>query len=223
MYDCGEESSREQTEMSVRTGLAGLASLLMLIACQTNVGRQVAIPGTSSIVEVQSVSLRSTYLDVVLVGDRFTGRLFFLSSEECRRLLVLDTHVSYRRTGPWGEVNDADGHCEAIGIGALAHWRDQNPKQRKLQRARRTARFQVVFTDEEYALARGRFPLAAAIYWPVSDDTIAVIPRSEACSEPLERGEALMEYRANGPEALVLISSLGTCAIEGFVIPSPGA
>jgi len=199
--------------------LLALAGLL-LAACQAQrIVEQIAVPGTSELVTVQSVTQRSVYLDAVLVGDRLSGRFFFPAAGDCPRLLAAQASVRYRRVGPWGEVSDADGHCEAVGIGGLGWWRDQNKKQRALGKLRKPARFQVVFSDEAYALARGDFPLAGAIYWPNSQDTIALIPRNEACRQPLERGEAAMEYRTNGPEALVLISPDGICEIEGFVQP----
>jgi hypothetical protein len=192
----------------------------LLAACQgQNIREQIAVPGTSDLVKVQSVVQRSVYLDAVLVGDRMSGRFFFPAAGECLRLLEAQASVTYRRVGAWGEVSDADGHCEAVGIGGLGWWRDQQRKPRALGKMRKPARFQVIYTDEDYALARGDFPLAGAVRWPLSQDTIAVIPRNEACRQPLERGAAAMEYRASGPEALVLISPDGICEIEGFVQP----
>ncbi len=209
-----------RTEWRGRARLLVGVTGLVLAACQgQRIREQIAIPGTSDLVKVQSVAQRSVYLDAVLVGDRMSGRFFFPASGDCPRLLEAQASVQYRRVGAWGEVSDADGHCEAVGIGGLGWWRDQNRKQRALGKKRKPARFQVIFTDEAYAFARGDFPLAGAVRWPLAQDTIAVIPRSEACRQPLERGEAAMEYRTNGPEALVLISPDGICEIEGFVQP----
>ena len=200
---------------------AAVAASLALAACQgRSVLEQLALPGSSESVRVDKVEARSVYLDAVLLGDGFSGRFFFPADEPCRRLLVQGAKRSYRRVGDWGEVTDGDEHCAAVGLAGLAHWRDQHPKPRDLARERRPARFQIVYTDKEYALARGRFPLAGAVYWRRGDDTIAVIPRSDACREPLERGEALMEYRTNGSPALQLLSSEGICPIEGFITPS---
>ena len=204
---------------------AALCLLLPLLACESGpISRPPSVPGTARPVEVQSVVERSEYLDAVLVGESFSGRRFFPRTGDCPRLLVAGEQRQFRNSGPWGRVDDDEGSCNAVGIGALAHWRNQHRTPRNLSNRRAPARFRVVFTDQEYALARGRFPLATAVFWSMVQDTIAVIPRSVACSEPLERGHASMEYRRSGPEALVLISTLGTCPIEGLVTPlsNPG-
>ena len=209
------------TLSAIRFQIAGVAALLVLAACQgRSVIQQMKLPGASEPVRVEKVETRSVYLDAVLVGDHFSGRLFFPANDVCKGLLVKGAERSYRRLGDWGEVTDGEGQCPAIGLGGLEYWRDQNPKPRDLAQKRSPARFEVVYTDEDYALARGRFPLASAVYWKRSDDTLALIPRSDACREPLERGEALMKYRTNGSPALELVSSAGVCPIEGLITPS---
>ena len=177
------------------------------------------LPFTSTEVQVHGAVARSVYLDTILVGRKFSGRLFFSSTEDCRRMLKEGAALKYTRNGPWGEVSDGQGVCEPVGIGALSQWRDTNPKPRRAGMQRSPAHFEVVFQDDEYAFVRGRFPIAAALGWTRADDTIAVVPLSETCKEPLERGQALVEYRTNGPEALLMISPTGRCAIEGLVIP----
>jgi hypothetical protein len=79
--------------------------------------------------------------------------------------------------------------------------------------------FQVVFSDEKYAFARGRFLLAAAVGWSRADDTVAVIPVSPECHPPLERGVASMQYHERGTHPFTLISDAGLCPILGFIRP----
>lgn len=177
------------------------------------------VPFTATDVQVQDAVQRSVYIDTILAGASYSGRLFFPMNEHCRRMLKEGAKLSYKRSGPYGEVSDDQGTCEPVGIGALSQWRDTKPKPRRAGMQRSPAHFEVVFQDDEYAFARGRFPIAAALAWTRSDDTIAVIPLSETCREPLERGQAQVEYRTNGPEALLMISPSGRCPIEGLIIP----
>lgn len=170
---------------------------------------------------VRSVTLRSVYLDVALVGQSFSGRLFFAATESCRAALVKGATVEYSKTGPLGQITSSAGVCPARGTGSLRRWRDSLPRPRASTHARSRASYSVVYADDEYALARGRFLLAAAIGWAVPQDTIAVIPRTSACDEPLERGVAFMEYRQMGPQPFRLVSERGDCPIVGFILPSP--
>lgn len=207
-----------------RIALAAL--LLAAIACASEGKKDggpirggLYVPFTSTEVQVQGAVARSVYIDTILAGSKFSGRLFFTMTEHCRRMLREGATLKYTRSGPWGELSDSEGVCVPVGIGALSQWRDRNRKPRRAGMQRSPAHFEVVFQDDEYALARGRFPMAAALGWTRADDTIAVVPLSETCREPLERGQAAVEYRTNGPEALLLISPSGRCAIEGLIIP----
>jgi hypothetical protein len=79
----------------------------------------------------------------------------------------------------------------------------------------------VIYRDEDVALLRGRFLLAARITWRGGDDTIAVVPSSAECSAILERDTASLEFRDSGPEPFRLIVDRSVCPVIGFVRPLP--
>ena len=122
------------------------------------------------------------------------------------------------RTGAWGEIRDAQGFCQPIGIGGLAQWRDRNYRNPRRDRSRARAQYTIMEKGPEFALARGNFPLANLMGFR-GDDVVAVIMNDDACAPPLSRDVSTMEFRTRGSYALMLLSDAGSCAIDGLVIP----
>ena len=168
--------------------------------------------------EVQSVVARSGVLDVSLVEDQQASRFYFPDDATCRALLTPGASVEYVRIAPWGVVRQGEQVCTPAGIGSLELWRDAR-RTPPLAAPRSPARFEIVYTDPDFAFARGRFGLASEIGWRLPEEVIAVVPRSAACAAPLERGAAELEFREDGPDPFVLIGDPGDCPIAGFIEP----
>jgi len=84
---------------------------------------------------------------------------------------------------------------------------------------RSQATYRKMVSTPEVVLLRGFFPLARQLRFFGADDVVAVVPVSEVCSGPIERGVASMEYRSKGRQALTLVGSNGLCVIRAFVMP----
>jgi hypothetical protein len=131
--------------------------------------------------------------------------------------------IDYVERGIGGRFVRGDDSCDAVGFGSPMIDRARRGRPGSLRTApipREQATFRVIFEDEEVILARGRFPLARALGWTGSGDSIAVFPNTELCRVPLERGVASMEFRASGRYTLTLVSSGGQCPFEGLIQPA---
>ncbi len=217
--------------MPVRSRRLAVVLALAILATQSGAGCKTGegeprirnlprVPFSSTDVQVQTVYTRQAFIDATFAGSGFSGRLFFRREQECSRLIVAGKALSYERVGSWGRVSGDGVTCEPVGIGTLAIFRDMAPRQRSGRGLPRlAAEFREVWRDDEVVFLRGRFSMAGRIGWVRSDDTLAVVGNSEACSEPIEAGRAMLEFRTNGPDALRLISTLGNCPLEGLIIP----
>ncbi len=178
---------------------------------------------------VMGVVQRGPFLDANLEGLE-TGsplqtrpesiRFFFPDDEVCRGLLRPEATVRYVALGTYGELRaDDGGSCPVVGIGSLRTWANRRGRpQRAAAIPRGTARFRLVWQDEEISLARGRWPLAGFVNWVGGQDTIGVLPRTERCDTILERGSASIEFH-DGGDPLRLVARGGGCALLGFVQP----
>ncbi len=204
-----------------RTSALAALLVLALISCQGPVGKQLAprLPGARTAVEVTNVTARGAYLDAVLLAETFRLRFFFPANEVCERVLRAEGMAEYSSRGPLGQVHSGELICEPVAIASLPAWRDRRPRRSGSPVPRATARFEVIWADEEITLVRGRFPLAGQIGWTGGDDSIAVIPRTEACRDPVARGVASLEFYRRGPKAYELVSNAGRCPVIGFVLP----
>ncbi len=170
---------------------------------------------------VGSVVQRDVYLDATIGADPGL-RFFFPTDETCRSVIVENAEVEYIRSGPFGQVRNADDRCIPVGIGSLRHWRSQTtraPGSRPIPRSHSS--FTIIYQDEDYLFARGTFLLAGRVGWTGGDDTIAVVPIGEGCDRALSGGVASMEFRNTGPQPLVLLAGGMRCPISGLVMPSP--
>lgn len=201
---------------------ARLALLLLLAGCRAGgVGDQLTQGIWELSAQVQSAELHGPILDVVLTGEM--SRRYFLSpTPDCRAVATPGATIRVSPSGPWGRLHLDDRTCIPSGIGSLRYWRNSRPKPDLGPLPRSRVDFRVVFSDEKYALARGRFLLAAAVGWTRADDTVAVIPVSPECHPPLERGVASMQYHERGTYPFTLISDAGVCPILGFIRPGEG-
>ena len=197
------------SHQAVRIALA----MLVLSACAGGV------PGSARESRVAYVTQRGAYLDAVLEGPDSTLRFFFPADETCREMLRKETWVEYVNLGTLGEVRRAELTCTPVGIASLEAWRSRRGRRLEGPLPRSPVSFRVVYQDEEYVLARGRFPLASRIGWSGGDDSLALIPRIAACVPVIARGTGSMEFRVAGRDPFILVSAEGRCPIEGFVRP----
>jgi hypothetical protein len=180
------------------------------------------IPGTSTEFQVTFVAPRGPYLDAVLERERTSLRLFFPADDVCRRVVRVEAVLDYVATSVPGTVKTAQEECEAVGIGDLRFWRDRRPRQSREVIPRGRAEFTEFYRDSELTLVRGRFPYANQVGWAGGWDTLAALPRNEACDALVARGTASLEFRHAGPDPFRLVTSQGRCTIEGFLRPLPG-
>lgn len=172
---------------------------------------------------VVGVTKRSEWYDAVLEGHGLTLRTFVPANDVCRHVLEPDAVVDYVERGIAGRFEREGESCDAVGFGAPLinrARRGRDPTLRTSPIPREQATFQVIYQDEEVILARGRFPLASALGWTGSSDTIAVFPNTAVCRVPLEKGVASMEYRPAGRQTLSLVSTDGQCAFLGLIQPT---
>lgn len=201
----------------------GLALLVILGCAKTaEVGKEAfweLSPIASRGVSVLRVEAEGPYLlaDLAVVaGER---RFIAPASEVCARVLAPATTLTYSKHGTFGLFTREGEECEPVGIGSLAAWRDDRPRAPGRPAPRQTARFALYHRGENVVMVRGRFPFANRLGIAGAYDLVALLPDSEVCQRPIERGEAAIEFRDAGDEPFRLIGSEGTCPILGFAAP----
>ncbi len=177
-------------------------------------------------VTVSEVEVLGPYRAATLTGEKGSWQLFFPAFGSCAGLIQPGAQPVYRFEGPFGVVigEDREQRCSPVGVGGLAAWRDRQPQRRSQYLVpREQARFSAVPLDEgassDHLLLRGRFPLALELRWPEPMDAVVVVPSTPPCRELLDRHRATMEFRAKGPEVLVLEARSGSCPILGLALP----
>lgn len=201
----------------LRAGLAvGVA-----LGCSSNLLQQAGIPGTAASATLELLRERGpNRLDVLVATGGREWRFFVPASEACRALLER-RDVRYTQTGPLGSLRAGDElRCDPNGILSLRQWRDRTSRARPPGTPSGQARYEIVYRDEDLALALGRFPMVGYLGWTGGERTIAVIPNSEACQEQLARTVSTIEYRASGPVPLALLGSAGRCPLLGLARPN---
>ena len=183
-----------------------------LVACAN-------LPGTSSVSAVESVVERGPYLDVYVSRGGSKQRFFVPASEPCRSLLRVEAVVDYVNLGPLGQFQAGEIHCDPIGIGTLATWRDQRPRPQVGPLPARQATYRVDYQDLDLVMLRGRFPLLGLIAWPGMGDTLVLLPKTKACEGLVQRGVATIEYRVAGPDPYVLLDGDQRCPVLGLIQP----
>ena len=193
------------------------AALRIVLVMLVHSGCAAGLPGSVREHQVVFAVERGAYLDAVLERHDSTLRFFFPADETCREVLRKEAWVEYVNLGTLGEVRRADLTCTPVGIASLEAWRGRRGRRLEGPLPRSPVNFRVVYQDEDYVLARGRFPLASRIGWSGGEDTLALIPRTSACAPVIARGTGSMEFRVAGPDPFILVSAEGRCPIGGFV------
>jgi hypothetical protein len=176
----------------------------------------------STDLSVVGVAEHGPYLEAHLEGHGLALGTFVRADAVCRRVLAPDARVDYVERGIAGRFEREGERCEAVGIGAPLIERARHPRGGSLRTTpipREQATFRLVHRDEDLWLARGRFPLAAAVGWAGGEDSVAAFPNTPVCRAPLERGVASMEYRGAGRPTLSLVGEGGPCPFVGLLLP----
>jgi hypothetical protein len=204
-----------------------LAAGLAALGCGSDLGPRLEdpspIPGMKTRYIVAGVVERGDYLDAVLVREDRPRRFFFPASETCRAVVRLEAPVDYESVSVPGTVESPAGVCDAVGIGSLAEWRDRLPRRSMRPVPTGNAVYRSVYQDADLTLVRGRFPYASQIGWVGGWDTLAALPRGEACDALAARGNSTIEFRVAGPQPYRLSSGPEPCPIDAFVKPLGGA
>jgi hypothetical protein len=205
---------------------AWLALLGAGFACNpTRALYQAGLPGVSTPFSVFRVVERGGYLDATLQGEAGEVRVFAPADGLCSRVLAPEARVSFESEGPGGTMERDGQVCRGVGRGSLAEWRARRARPEGIETAipRAQAAYRVVYRDDDGIFLRGRFPLTGLLGWSEGGDTIAVVPDTDVCREPVDAGVASLEYRPVGTNVLSLATSRGLCPIEALLQPLPGS
>jgi hypothetical protein len=197
---------------------AGSVALLVLAACGG-----LPYPGRSSDYTLSNVTPRGPYVEATISAGGEVLRFFFDASDEsCRQLLVPDARVQYIEFGTLGQLRGNDLTCQPIGIASLAAWTSRVPRPRNTgPRPSAPVHFREFYRDAQLVFVRGEFPLAGLVGWPGGRDTVAVLPRNEACQAPSQAQSGTMYYSPTASDPLWLGSDSQRCPILGLVEPRP--
>ncbi|MCC6642914.1 MAG: hypothetical protein IT386_17270 [Deltaproteobacteria bacterium] len=211
--------------MAGRGVAAGFVALVALTGCNAQKALwQAGIPGVKTPLMVTRTVPIAGYLEVDLAGSGLHLDTFTPATADCAEVMRVETTVDYVASGPYGNFQRGDATCEAVGLGSLREWRDRRPSQTNVvMQPRAQAAFAVWHRDPDQIFLRGRFPLGGLLGFTGLDDTIAVVPNTPECQQPIHDGVATMQYSQNGPNPLVLLSGSGECPIRALVQPLPGS
>ncbi len=209
--------------MSARSfSLPGIAAAFALCGTPQQTAFQLGLPGSGIAMSVASVVPRGPYLETTLRAPGLELVSYAPANADCREVLARELEVEFRSGGTGGSFERAGLHCDAAGIGSLDEWRKRRPRpQTKSPVPSAAARFELIYEDEQIALARGRFPLAGLLGWMGGDDSVAAIPNIPICQAPLRSGNATLQYFPAGRNVLALSAPEGLCPIAGLLVPPP--
>ncbi len=161
-----------------------------------------------------------------LVAEFRSGRALLTmlapaSDETCARMLRPEASLVYRKHGNFGRFEHDGDHCDPVGVGSLAAWRDRQPRGASGGGLipRRTARFREIGRDESVVLVRGRFPLAGRVGVPNGQDVVALLPNEPVCARSIETGTASLEFFPTGRQALRLVGERASCPVLALALP----
>lgn len=205
--------------------------LLLALGCETPEERkeladaavvQARLPGTKTDARVGLLDERGGYLDVAIETGGKDFRFLLPDTDTCRAVATPgpDEQVRYVNLGTYARLELGEERCDVVGILSLATWRDRRPRiPRDTPVPRVQATYRQVYADEDVAFLRGWFPLTGDIGLVGSRDTIAVVPRSEACEGVGERGVSSLEFKPVGKQPYTLLNGDRRCPILGFAQP----
>lgn len=204
---------------------AALVMTVAVVTCSSctwdTVVARAGLPGTRVAAEISDLNVRGSYLDARVSAGGFRYRLFFPDLPECRELLRQADGLVYTWLGLAGRISNEESSCDAVGVLSLREWRDRQPRRSREPLPRSSARFEVIFSDDDLIQLRGRFPLASQLGFSGTAQLIAVVPNDEACERFLSPGTASMEFRASGPVPLTLLAGSQRCQVLGLAQPLP--
>ncbi len=177
-------------------------------------------PGTTVDAVVGSATARGSYLDAWVHAGGFDYRFFFPNEPVCEALLAQPDGLRFVWLGTLGRITNGEQRCDAVGVLSLEAWRDRQPRRSGQPMPRAAAQYQVVYRDDDLVQMHGRFPLAGLLGFIGTQSLIVVLPNEGVCRRFVDRGTASMEYRANGPNPLTLISKDERCPVLGLAQPS---
>lgn len=199
-----------------------VGSAVALPGCTVDsVVSQAGVPGTTVGARVGDVTPRGPYLDAKVDAGGFRYRLYFPNDETCSALLGNPEGLHFTWLGLMGRVDDGDRQCDAVGVLSLEAWRDRQPRRSREPLPRAPARYQAVYRDDQVVHLLGRFPLAKQLGFQHTASLVAILPNDEACGGFPDEGTASMEYRASGPNPLVLLDKSSLCPVLGLALPPP--
>ena len=198
------------------------ATLLTLLACAGGLPRIASIlasPHDRRPVTISRLIARGDYLEVNMgpVGSAY--RVYLPNTDLCRSFIGAASAIGYSTTGSFGSLWRQQLSCPLAGSASLQQWREATKVSRETVLKRETARYEIVYGDDEVLMARGYFPLAAHL-GILPNDIIVVTPASDACRSILTRGEAFMAYRSRGFPVIVLTLSGVRCNVTGLIVPT---
>ncbi len=183
-------------------------------------------PFASSTISILHLDRHGPYLLVEFrSGSALLTLLAPAGDEACARMLRPEATLVYQKHGNFGRFEDDGEHCDPVGVGSLAAWRDRQPRGPSGGSLipRSTARFEEIGRDESVVLVRGRFPLAGRVGVPNGQDVVALLPNEAVCSPAIARGTASLEFFPTGRQALRLVGERGSCPVLALAAPLDAA
>lgn len=183
-------------------------------------------PFASSKVSILRLDRHGPYLFVEFRSGRALLTILAPADDEaCARMLRPEASFVYRRWGNFGRFEHDGEHCDPVGVGSLAAWRDRQPRGASggSPIPRRTARFREIGRDEAVVLVRGRFPLAGRVGVPNGHDVVAALPNEAVCTRAIETGTASLEFVPTGRQALRLVGERASCPVLALALPLEAA
>ncbi|MGH7343195.1 MAG: hypothetical protein ACREKH_22130, partial [Candidatus Rokuibacteriota bacterium] len=95
------------------------------------------------------------YLFVEVQGRQLQHRFVTSASDACARVLAPEAALRYAKHGSFGLFTRGEETCDALGTLSLEAWRSRQPRDQRRRDSvvpRATARFRVVYRDEQYIL-----------------------------------------------------------------------
>ena len=179
-------------------------------------------PEPSPQVRIEDVRRVGPYRTANVRGVAGSQRFYFAPGGICQELVREGGSALYLPEGRFGSlVATLRGpRCSPVGVADLATWRDRLPRRRsRYLQPREPASLRPAGSGPGVILARGALPLAVELRIPGPEDLVAILPDHAACRSLLAARSGMLEFRPEGPEALVLQGPDGRCPIRGLALP----
>jgi hypothetical protein len=147
--------------------------------------------------------------------------------------------VDYVAVRPGPGVRNVEGRCDPVGILSLAEWVKRYPSHLTPAEPVRDISFEVFYTDDDVALARGEFhfkgyrmvqqlqPSVRGRTTAITKEikVIGVIPNTPECQKSIQEGKATAEFHPDTDQPFQLRSGDDVCPLLGlartFEVPRP--